>query len=101
MISAEQIKSLLDLKPHPEGGYFRESYRSPRDIRKGRYEAGHSLATAIYYLLTVESFSVMHRLKADEVFHLGKVSKQPPKYERMVAWDEQRNARDAVTVGVG
>ncbi len=31
----------------------------------------------------------------------GKVSKQPPKYERMVAWDRQRNARDAVTVRVG
>ena len=34
-------------------------------------------------------------------FNLGKVSKQPPKYERMVAWDGQRNARDAVTVRVG
>jgi hypothetical protein len=32
---------------------------------------------------------------------MGKVSKQPPKYERMVAWDGQRNARDAVTVRVG
>jgi len=32
---------------------------------------------------------------------MGKVSKQPPKYERMVVWDGQRNARDAVTVRVG
>ena len=41
------------------------------------------------------------RTPPETTIDLGKVSKQPPKYERMVAWDGQRNARDAVTVRVG
>ncbi len=41
------------------------------------------------------------RTRFSDTFTLGKVSKQPPKYERMVAWDRQRNARDAVTVRAG
>ena len=58
----------------------------------------------------VESFvPLLLRLEPDEFFQLisekrnkmGKVSKQPPKYERKVVWDGQRNARDAVTVRVG
>ena len=42
-----------------------------------------------------------HKIKRIIPIIKGKVSKQPPKYERMVAWDGQRNARDAVTVRVG
>lgn len=55
-MTSDQLIRLLDLKPHPEGGFFRETYRSP-----------HS--TAIYYLLVPGSVSKMHRLKSDEVFH--------------------------------
>jgi len=74
MLSAEQIKALLHLKPHPvEGGYFAETYRSDiyieREALPARYEGGRSAATAIYYLLTPDSFSALHRLKTDEVFH--------------------------------
>jgi uncharacterized protein len=55
-MTADQLIKSLDLKPHPEGGFFRETYRSD-----------HS--TAIYYLLVPGSLSKIHRLKSDEVFH--------------------------------
>ena len=74
MITAEQVISLLGLKPHPEeGGYYAETYRShetlPRNVWPDRYPGPRSFATAIYYLLTPESFSAMHRLQSDELFH--------------------------------
>lgn len=74
MLDAEQIKSMLHLEPHPsEGGYFRETYRSkdnvPADTLPQRYQGTRSFSTAIYYLLTPETFSAMHRLKSDEIFH--------------------------------
>jgi hypothetical protein len=74
MMTVEEIISLLHLKPHPEeGGYYIETYRSheiiPEDALPGRYQAPGSFATAIYYLLTPDSFSAMHRLQSDELFH--------------------------------
>jgi len=74
MITAEQIKTLLNLKIHPkEGGYFVETYRSDETIPEGalpkRYRKVRTYATAIYYLITPESFSTIHRLKSDEIFH--------------------------------
>ena len=74
MINAEQIKSLLRLEPHPsEGGYFREIYRSKEVFLAGalpeRYKGTRSFSTAIYYLLTPNTFSAIHRLKSDEIFH--------------------------------
>lgn len=74
MITAEQIKTLLNLKLHPkEGGYFVETYRSDETIPEGalpkRYRNNRSYATAIYYFITPESFSTIHRLKSDEIFH--------------------------------
>ena len=69
MITADKIKSLLNLKPHPEeGGYFVETYRSQQHLPEGS-EGKRALATAIYYLLTPDTFSEMHRLPSDEVFH--------------------------------
>jgi len=74
MITVEQLIALLHLQPHPgEGGYFVETYRSDESIRGNalphRYRGKRSFATAIYYLLTPGSFSVMHRLQTDEIFH--------------------------------
>jgi predicted cupin superfamily sugar epimerase len=64
MPTAQQLIAALNLKPlEPEGGFFRETYRCADQ------HAGRSLGTAIYYLLTPETFSEMHRLKADEVYH--------------------------------
>jgi predicted cupin superfamily sugar epimerase len=65
MLSVETLRALLGLVPHPiEGGYFVETYRSA-----GRLPAGRAVSTAIYYLLTPDSFSALHRLASDEVFH--------------------------------
>lgn len=64
----EEIKSLLHLQPHPrEGGFFAETYRSV--LTCDTSAGGRSVATAIYYLLTPGSFSEMHRLPGDEMFH--------------------------------
>ncbi len=68
----EEIIEILGLKPlHPEGGYYRESYRSPSCIpaRDGESAPQRSLATAIYYLLTPHYFSALHRLASDETYH--------------------------------
>ncbi len=74
MITAEQIISLLQLVPHPqEGGYFVETYRCqeeiPEPVLPDRYRGARSFSTAIYYLLTPHTFSLMHRLQTDEIFH--------------------------------
>ncbi|MBN2290486.1 MAG: cupin domain-containing protein [Candidatus Glassbacteria bacterium] len=73
-MDAEQIISRLGLEPHTgEGGFFRETYRSAQTIPPqalgGLYQSERSLSTAIYYLLTPDDFSAMHRLRSDEVFH--------------------------------
>lgn len=63
----------LDLKPHPEGGWYRETYRATESIAAGglpeRYAGPRSHATSIYFLLTSDSFSALHRLKSDELWH--------------------------------
>jgi predicted cupin superfamily sugar epimerase len=73
-LTAEQIKALLKLEPHPiEGGYFVQTYRSGIEIPKASlpaaYPSGRAIATGIYYLLTPDTFSAMHRLPGDEMFH--------------------------------
>jgi hypothetical protein len=73
MLDIESLKRLLDLKPHPgEGGFFVETYRSAETLPAGIWSdrAGpHALATAIYFLVTPEEHSALHRLPTDEVFH--------------------------------
>ena len=63
----------LSLLPHPEGGYFRETYRSTLNIPAESLSEGisdeRSLATCIYYLLTHDDFSAFHRIKSDETWH--------------------------------
>jgi predicted cupin superfamily sugar epimerase len=63
----------LRLQPHPEGGYFRQTYRSEVVIAREALPAGFSgsraASTAIYFLLEGENFSAFHRLRSDEVWH--------------------------------
>jgi predicted cupin superfamily sugar epimerase len=73
MLTAEQIRDLLKMQLHPiEGGYFAETYRSsetiPRSVLRA-YPGDRSISTAIYYLLTADTFSAMHRVRGDEMFH--------------------------------
>ncbi len=70
----ESIIKKLDLKPLPdEGGYFCETYRSkiyaPIQINDDKKEISRNLGTAIYYLITPDSFSALHKVKSDEIFH--------------------------------
>jgi predicted cupin superfamily sugar epimerase len=64
----------LGLEPHPEGGRFRESWRSPERLPgsswPARFGGARSLGTSIYYLLCAGEHSRLHRLRADEVWHL-------------------------------
>jgi uncharacterized protein len=53
----------LGLSPHPEGGYFAETYRCARNA------GDRSLSTAIYFLVTAQSPSRMHRVRSDEIWH--------------------------------
>lgn len=77
MPTAAEIITALRLEPHPiEGGYFRETYRAsgaiPASILPPGYPAhsSRSFGTSIYYLLTQETFSELHRLPTEEVFHI-------------------------------
>jgi len=74
MFTAQQIIDHLKLVPLAiEGGYFRETYRSKLTLAEtalpAAYGGERNVATAIYYLLTPDTFSVIHRVKSDEVFH--------------------------------
>jgi len=63
----------LELRPHPEGGFFREVYRSDDRIAQAglppRYRGERSLSTSIYFLLLNGQVSRLHRLRSDEIWH--------------------------------
>ncbi|ACA16525.1 protein of unknown function DUF985 [Methylobacterium sp. 4-46] len=66
-LTAAEVIRLLDLKPHPEGGHYRETFRDPHQIE------GRAASTAIYYLLDVGETSEWHRVDAAELWfwHAG------------------------------
>jgi predicted cupin superfamily sugar epimerase len=69
-VTADAVIRMLDLKPLTiEGGYFRETYRSLDQFTPAGYAGSRSIATAIYYLLTPETFSEMHMVPGEEIFH--------------------------------
>jgi predicted cupin superfamily sugar epimerase len=63
MPEADRIIALLNLKPHPEGGYFRETFRD------GAAADGRAYSTAIYFLLKAGEISRWHRVDAAEIWH--------------------------------
>ncbi len=74
-MTAQEVKDILGLVPHPrEGGWYVRTYESGEPVQAeafagGRYAGPRLTGTAIYYLLERGTFSEMHRLKSDEVFH--------------------------------
>lgn len=78
-MTADEVKQLLGLVEHPrEGGWFRQTYAAgamlpavqlARTAEPVEYHGPRRLSTAIYYLLETGTFSELHRLKSDEVFH--------------------------------
>lgn len=70
---AQKYIKQLQLKKHPEGGYFKEVYRSgerilPTHLPK-RYKSSRNFSTSIYFLLEGKQFSSFHILKSDELWH--------------------------------
>lgn len=69
----EKIVSGLGLIPHPEGGFFRETYRSEGEICPENldpvFNGKRNYSTCIYFLLTSRSFSAFHRIRQDEIWH--------------------------------
>jgi predicted cupin superfamily sugar epimerase len=63
----------LRLEAHPEGGYFRQTYRSDvvlaREALPAEFTGARAASTAIYFLLEGKNFSAFHRLRSDEVWH--------------------------------
>lgn len=69
----DTIIEQLGLQQHPEGGYFKETYRSEAQIKNahlpGNYEGDRHVSTAIYFMLTSDMFSAFHKIEQDELWH--------------------------------
>lgn len=67
---AVELIETLGLQPHPEGGFFREIFRSPQIVMPGDGRGARPSITTIYFLLTRDTVSRWHRVRSDEVWHL-------------------------------
>ncbi len=72
-MTADQLIATLELEPHPEGGFFRETYRAPETISlaalSSRFRGDRAFSTAIYFLIQAKQFSALHRICSDELWH--------------------------------
>jgi predicted cupin superfamily sugar epimerase len=73
MLTAPQLIQQYDLQPHPEGGWYKETYRSGEyisgDALPERFAGNRAFSTAIYFLLEQGNFSAFHKIKSDECWH--------------------------------
>ena len=71
MKSAAYWIEKLNLQPHPEGGFYAETYRSEMSAETTQLgmDGSRSFATGIYFLMEHENFSAFHRIKSDEMWH--------------------------------
>jgi len=69
MKTAHEWIAALRLTKHPEGGYYRETYRSPTTVELPVFAGARAVSTAIYFLLPATEFSALHRIKSDELWH--------------------------------
>jgi len=67
---ARELISTLEMRPHPEGGYYREVYRSIDRVMPGDGRGERAALTTIYFLLVEGTFSRWHQVDSDEVWHL-------------------------------
>jgi hypothetical protein len=66
---AARLVKKLGLEKHPEGGYFKQTYRSDTIVIVEGYDGPRNISTAIYYMLLGGQFSAFHRIKSDEIWH--------------------------------
>jgi len=75
-VNAKEIIEKLGLQEHPEGGYYKETYRSKETIRASelneKYVGDRHHSTGIYFLLTSDKFSAFHKVNQDEMWHFYK-----------------------------
>jgi predicted cupin superfamily sugar epimerase len=73
MITPQQLIQQFNLQPHPEGGWYKETYKRtellPRAALPQRFTGDRSFSTAIYFLLEQGNFSAFHKIKSDECWH--------------------------------
>jgi predicted cupin superfamily sugar epimerase len=66
----DELIEKLELRPHPEGGFYREIFRSARNVTPDDGRPQRPALTTIYFLLPVEAVSRWHKVESDEVWHL-------------------------------
>jgi uncharacterized protein len=66
---AEELIEMLDLAPHPEGGFYREIWRAPLGVEPADRRGTRAALTSIYFLLPAGALSRWHRVRSDEVWH--------------------------------
>lgn len=69
MKTAQDWIASLQLVSHPEGGFYRETYRSPVTVALPAFNGARAVSTAIYFLLPAGNISAFHRIKSDEIWH--------------------------------
>lgn len=69
MKDAEYWIRNLNLSQHPEGGYFRETYRARETVTMEQFSGPRAISTHIYFLLKGNQVSLLHRIKSDELWH--------------------------------
>lgn len=68
-LNAATLIRTLNLKPHPEGGHYAETFRSDLTVQSAAHGAVRAACTAICFLLERDDFSALHRVRSDEVWH--------------------------------
>ena len=73
MSKVKHIIKVLEMIPHPEGGFYKENYRAKGEINANaltdKYNGSRNFSTGIYFMLTEDSFSAFHRINQDEMWH--------------------------------
>jgi len=72
-MKVEELVKKLELLPHPEGGYYKEVYRSSETIVRTalpqKFSGERNFCTSIYFLIEMNNFSALHKIQSDEIFH--------------------------------
>ncbi len=73
MSTVDRLIKQFNLQPHPEGGWYSQTYKSNEQVNAkalpGRFGADRFFSTAIYFLLDKGNFSAFHKIKSDECWH--------------------------------
>jgi predicted cupin superfamily sugar epimerase len=73
MLKVTQLVQQFKMLPHPEGGFYKENYRSQELINQealpARFAGSRNFSTAIYFLLEQGNFSAFHKIQSDECWH--------------------------------